>query len=446
MNGVKFFLIAGLFFGLLPGASAQIDVKTVKGGTGVTAWFVENHNVPLVYVNMTFKGGSAYAPAGKEGLSDLMARLLTAGAGGVDKFEFQEKLDDLGVKLDVESGIESIDLSFQAVTENAENLQAALRLLNSVLTRPNFSPEDLEHEKTLAKAALKQLRSNGGYQMKKLRAEKLFGAHPYAREYSVTESSVDAIAVDDLRRFFTERLARDNVKVSIAGDLTPEAAAAALDLIFNGVTESAAKTEIPAVEAPAAGLAQTFVHKLSNPQSNITLVQPGISLADEDYLAFTVMNHILGGGSMSSRLYTEVREKRGLTYGISSYPEHFDKVDLIAVTVATRNEKVGETVGVVKAEWRKIVESGVSPKEFEEAMAFLTGSYIMRFTSLAGISSYLLMLQKLNKDIAYVNGRNSLLKKVTLQDVNRVAKKVLKPDQLMTVISGEPNLAPSSSN
>uniref|UniRef100_UPI00261A5443 M16 family metallopeptidase n=1 Tax=uncultured Kiloniella sp. TaxID=1133091 RepID=UPI00261A5443 len=174
------------------------------------------------------------------------------------------------------------------------------------------------------------------------------------------------------------------------------------------------------------------------PQSEVIMAHRGISRDDPDYYAAFIVNHILGGGSFSSRLYQEVREKRGLTYSVGSYLSLLDQAPLVMASVATQNERVAETIRIMKEQWSLMAEEGPSEQELIDAKTYLTGSFPLSFTSTGRVANILLAMQLNDLGIDYLDQRNKYLEAVTLEDAKRVAKELFKPDSLTVVIAGRP--------
>jgi zinc protease len=270
----------------------------------------------------------------------------------------------------------------------------------------------------------------------------LYPEHPYGRPVHGTVESVGAIAVADLQRFVAERLARNLLTVAVVGDITPDALASFLDRNFLGLPARVAPALVPDTVVQATGRTEVIERDL--PQSVVSLAQPGIDRHDPDFYAAYVVNHILGGGGFSSRLYTEVREKRGLAYSVYSFLISRYHASMVLGGVATANERVAESLEVILAEWARMAESGPSAEELAAAKTFLTGSYPLRQTSTGRIAAMLLAIQLDDLGIDYINRRNDFIEAVSLEDARRVARRLYDPDALTVVVVGRPDgLVPS---
>jgi zinc protease len=174
------------------------------------------------------------------------------------------------------------------------------------------------------------------------------------------------------------------------------------------------------------------------PQSAIVFAQNGLKRIDPDFYKAYVLNHILGGGGFTSRLYNEIREKRGLAYSIGSYLNPSRHAGLLQGYGGTANKRVGETLKVLKKEWRLMANNGVEAKTLSDAKTYLIGSYPLRFTSSGNIAAILVSMQLEDLGIDFLDQRNSIISSISLEDVNTTAKKLLDPDNLVIVVVGTP--------
>ena len=265
----------------------------------------------------------------------------------------------------------------------------------------------------------------------------LFPAHPYGRPVGGPLESVAAITRADLKGFARRRLAKDNLTIGVVGDITAEALKLVLDKIFGGLPAKAGAWAIP--EAVLKGQGRTVVVIKQAPQSAIIFADKGPKRQDKDFYAAYVMNYVLGGGGFTSRLYNTVREKRGLAYSVYSTLHPLERAGLIFGGAGTANKSASETIAVMRAEWTRMARKGMSEKELADAKTYLTGSYPLSFTSSSRIASMLIGIQMDTLGIDYPDRRNGLIEAVTLGDVNRLAKKLLRPDQLTVVVVGQPD-------
>lgn len=398
------------------------------------AWLFEDHSNPMIAVSIAFRGGAALDPPGKEGLARLTAALLDEGAGDLDSQAFQLRLDELAITLRFDAGRDTFGGTLRTLVAHREEAFALLKL---ALTASRFDPEPVARMKSQLQTMLRRSAEDPGG----VASDRFFGAvfpdHPYGRSVEGTEESIAAITVADLRDFVDRRLTRDNLVVGVAGDITPEDLASLLKSTFADLPERSAPAAVRETEVAAAP-AVIVVDKAAR-QSAIIFGQRGLKRDDPDFYAATVMNRILGGGSFTSRLYQEVRDKRGLAYSVRSSLVPFARAGLIMGSAGTANERTGETIAVVRDQWRRMAEEGATPEELADAKTYLVGSFPLRFTSNGNIAAILVAMQIYDLGIDYLDRRNALMKAVTLDDVNRVAKALLEPAALTMIVVGEPH-------
>ncbi len=317
-----------------------------------------------------------------------------------------------------------------------ENRDQAFELLGLALTKPRFDAEPVSRIRSQIMARLRRLSQEPDTVAYRKLLENLFPDHPYGRPPEGTLESVAAVTAGDIKEFMRKRLAVDNLAVGVVGDITAAELAPLLDAAFGGLPAEAETPPVPEVRVKAKG--QTMVVDMPVPQSAIVFGHRGIKRDHPDFYAAYVMNYILGGGSQSSRLYQEVREKRGLAYSVYSQLYPLDHSALIVGAAGTANARVGETLKVLRREWRRLAEAGVGGEELTDAKAYLTGSFPLRFTSSGRIASMLVGMQLDDLGIDYLDKRNGYIDAVALPRVNRLARRLLDAEALSVVVVGEP--------
>lgn len=424
-----------LAFGILTTISPvqAVEVQRVESKDGIVALLVEDHTNPIINLKLTFRGGSAHDPIGMGGLADMVSSLLDEGADDLDSQAFQGRLEDLAIGLRFSANRDTFGGTLTTLTVNRDE---AFSLLKIALTEPRFDEEPVARIRSQILAGLRHESEDPDAIAGKTLFKTMFGEHPYGRPSGGTMETIEAISADAMRTFVSERLAKDNLVLGVVGDISPAELAPLLDSTFRNLPEHAKSWLLPDVKAPDKGQ-QVIVHK-DVPQSAILFAQNGLRRDDPDFYAAYVMNYILGGGGFTSRLYSEVREKRGLAYSVYSYLWPYEHTALILGGAGTANARVGETITVVREEWRRLAEQGVSAEELADAKTYLTGSYPLRFTASDKIARMLSGIQLDNLGMDYFDKRNDYIDAVTLDDVNRIARQWLDPDRLTIVIVGEP--------
>jgi len=431
-------ILTGLLL-IAAGPALAINVERVKTPGGLEAWLVQDNSNPIVTMRFAFRGGAALDPKGKVGLANLVASTMDEGAGNLDSQSFQKTLEDKAIRIRFDAGLDNFGGRLQTLVRNQDK---AFDLLRLALNAPRFDTEPVERIRSQILVGLKQDEESPHSIAGKTMREALYGGHPYGRPADGIPDSVKAITADDLRAFVTQRLTRDTLVIGIVGDITPAKLAELLDATFGTLPAQGTDWRLPKIRANTDG--RTIIINKDVPQSAILFADQGLLRDDPDFYAAYVMNHVLGGGGFTSRLYGEVREKRGLAYSISS---GLNPRRASATTVGgagTANARVHETLDVVKAEWHRMAENGVTNDELKDAKTYLTGAYPLQFTGSTRIARMLVGIQLAELGIDYVKSRNAFINAVTRDDIARVAKKLLDANRLVTVVVGRPEGLPAT--
>jgi zinc protease len=418
----------------IPRPAAAMTIDRVVSPGGITVWLVQDHTIPAVDVEFTFRGGGAAPEAkGKEGSANLLSDMLLEGAGDLDSPQFQGRLEDLSIELGFNAGFDSFEGSLKTLTEN---LDTAVGLLHDALTQPRFDAPDLARVKTRVQTALRRSREEPRTIAGEAWMASAFPDQPYGRPLRGSVESVEALTADDLRAFLRAHIGRDNLVVGAAGDITPEAVGKLVDRIFEGLPAQSAPLAL--ADTTPRNLGQTIVIRRAVPQSIVTFGEAGIKRNDPDFYAATLVNYILGGGGFNSRLTNEVREKRGLAYSVYTYLAPYDHFGLVMGGTATENARVAQSISVLRDVWKKMHDEGPTERELANAKTYLTGSFPLQFDSTTQIARLLVSLQYDNLGIDYIDRRKVLINGVTLADAKRVAQRLLDPARLLMVVVGEP--------
>lgn len=433
-------LVLFAIVGFVSRADAGTRIDRVRSPGGVEAWLVEDHGVPVISLRVIFRGGAALDPADKLGLANMTASLLDEGAGPLDSQAFQRRLEDLSISLSFEDALDTFGGSLKTLSANKDT---AFDLFRLAMTEPRFEPEAVERIRSGILARIRRSAADPDYLAGRLWWSRAFPDHPYGRPTTGTIESVSRIDQADLKGFVGRRLARDTMYIGVVGDITPAELAAVLDRVFGALPANAAPYALPTVEPRAAGTIAVIERPV--PQSVVLFGERGIKRSDPDFYTAFVMNHILGGGSFSSRLYQEVREKKGLAYSIGTYLYPLDWSPLILGSVATQNARVGESIALIRQEWSRLASGGVTDEELAEAKAYLTGSYVLQFDNTDKIARLLVSIQLDDLGIDYIDKRNGYIEAVTRADIARVAKRLLNAKALSFSVVGQPAGLPPTS-
>jgi zinc protease len=426
-------ILAGLAAILLSvPAWAEVKVQQVTSPRGLHAWLVEEHALPFTALEIRFRGGTSLDRPGKRGETRLMAALIEEGAGDLDAQAFAEAREALAAEFSFDAWDDALSVSARFLTENRD---ASVALLKSALTRTRFDQEAVDRVRAQVVSIIQSDEKDPKAIAGRVFDELAFGDHPYGSSRNGTVESVSALTREDMFDAQDRVMARDRVYVSAVGDITAEELGLLMDDLLGELPE------IGGLIPPRAELLLppgVSVINYASPQSVVVFGQEGIRRDDADFFAAFVLNHILGGQGFASRLMEEVREKRGLTYGIGTYLAPMDLAETWQGSFASANEKVAEAIGVVRTEWARIAAEGVSDAELQAAKTYLTGSYPLRFDGNGPIADILVGMQLDGLPVDYLVNRNSYVEAVTAEDIKRVAGRLLNADDLRFVVVGQP--------
>jgi zinc protease len=408
-------------------AAAKIQHLVSPGG--IEAWFVQDSTVPLIAMEYAFSGGAAQDPADKPGVGNMVADLLDEGSGDLDSNTFHERLDRRAIELGFNATRDYFRGSLRMLKENRDE---AFDLLRLALTSPHFEPADVERIREALLSGLRRETSSPNSLAGRKFLQAAYGDHPYGRQSGGTLQSVPTIDVNDLKDYARRVLAKDTLRIAVVGDVDAAALGKLLDQTFGGLPAKASLT--PVVDVEATKPPQRFFIPLDVPQTVVIFGGPGFKRADPNFMAGYVVNHILGSGS-SSRLYREVREKRGLAYSVSESLTWMDHSSLFIGSTGTRGARAAEAVDAIDKEVRRMAEDGPTQQELDEAKSYLKGSQMLALDTSSSLAAALLQYQLDKLPIDYIEKRNAIVEAVTLDQAKRAAKR-LWGQGLLTVIVG----------
>ncbi|MDT2074515.1 MAG: pitrilysin family protein [Planktomarina sp.] len=420
-----FILSAGL-------VQAEVKIKTLTSPGGIAAWLVDEPTIPFTALEIMFSGGAALDPADKRGAAYLMMGLLEEGSGTMNAQAFAAAQEALAASFSFNVYDDTVVISIRFLTENREE---SLALLKMALTQPRFDSEAIERVRTQVLSILASNAQDPDSVASSTWAQIAFGDHPYGTPREGTLSSIAAITRDDIIAVRQMLFVRDNLFVSAVGDISEGELGPLLDDLLGDLPAGLSLKTAPVEFATKGGLT---VVNLPTPQSVALFGHAGIDRDDPDFFAAYVLNTILGGRGVESRLSTEVREKRGLTYGVSSFLVGKEEANMLMGQVASANDRIGSAIEVIRNEWIKMAQHGVSQTELIDAQTYLTGAYPLRFDGNAKIANILVGMQRQGLSTDYINTRNDQINAVTLTQINRVAAELLQPEALHFVVVGQP--------
>ena len=434
-------IAAVLIMPLFAAPALATTIERVVSPGGIEAWLVHEPAVPMIAVDFAFGGGAAQDPAGKAGTANLVASLLDEGAGDLDSKTFHARLERKAIELGFQAERDTLRGTLRTLTENRDEAFDYLRL---ALTKPRFEDTDVEIIRSQILSNLRRA-TTSPTDIASLRWwQTAFADHPYGRPVNGSLESVPTVTADDLKDYTRRVLARANLKIAVVGDIDAEAVKAMLDRVFGALP---AEPDLkPVANVAPQGLGRRIVVKLDVPQAVVTFGGAGIARKDPDFMAAYIVNHILGGGAFSSRLYQEVREKRGLAYSVYDSLVWLNHSALFLGGTATRADRAGETLDVIDKEIRRLAESGPTADELAKAKAYLNGSFALNLDTSSKIAALLVQLQLDGLGIDYFTRRPEMINAVTLDDAKRVAKRLLDGGMLVTVAGRPEGLASTNAN
>ncbi|MGB7242559.1 MAG: pitrilysin family protein [Sulfitobacter sp.] len=411
---------------------AEVKIEEVVSPGGLTAWLVEDHSIPFAALEIRFRGGASLDAAGKRGAINLMTGLLEEGAADMDAREFARQSEALATTFGFDVGDDALSISARFLTENRD---ASIDLLRAALLEPRFDAQAIDRVKGQIQSIIKSDEKDPNDIAGRTFDQIAFGDHPYATSLNGTAESVAALTRDDLLAAHAAVLARDRIYIGAVGDISPDELGRLMDTLLGDLPAKGAPMPKPADVTIPPGVT---VVDFNTPQSVALFGHAGIAQDDRDFFAASVLNQILGGGSFESRLMKEVREKRGLTYGVYSFLVPKDLAATYLGSVSSANDRIADAIAVIRDEWAKAATNGVSEVELRDAKTYMTGAYPLRFDGNGPIANIMVGMQMLGLPIDYIATRNERVEAVTLADVKRVAAELLDPEGLHFVVVGKP--------
>jgi zinc protease len=421
------FAAAFLTLAVLPAGATSIE-RVVSPG-GIEAWLVRQPSVPLVALDFAITGGANEDPADKAGVAHLVASTIDEGSGDLDAKAFHQKLEDNAIELSFTASRDQFRGSLRTLGANRD---LAFDLLRTSLTAPRFDEEAIERIRTQILADLRRATTSPGDIASEVWWHTAFPGHPYGRPVHGTLESMPRIGIADLKAYTKRVFARATLKIAIVGDIDAASAGLLIDKAFGALPQEPELGPVPATTPQ--GLGRRIVVDLDVPQAVIMFGGEGVARNDPDFFAAYLVNHILGGGAMSSRLYTEVREKRGLAYGVSTGIVPLAHAELITGSTATRADRTADTLEIIDREMKNLADNGPTEQELAKTKSFLKGSYGLYFDTSSKIAAQLVQIQLDKLGIDYIDRRNGLIDAVTREDAQRVAKRLLDGKMLVTVV------------
>ncbi len=414
-----------------PSRAAAVQKVVSKGG--VEAWLVEDYAVPLVALEFAFKGGASQDPIGKPGVATLLAGLLDEGAGAYDADGFHRALDEDAIEMSFSADRDILSGRMQTLSRNSAR---AFELLRLAVSEARLDAEPFERVMSQVAASLKREANDPDYVAGRAFRSLSYPGHPYGLPVRGDLATLPTLARGNLIDMRGRVFARDRLKIAVVGAIDAATLAGHIDNVFGALPEKSDLDPIASVAFSGEGARQII--PIDVPQSTIRFGRQGIARKDPDFIAATVVNHILGGGIFSARLFREVREKRGLAYSVYSQLVAYDHAANLSGGTSTKNERAAESMEVIQAEIANLAEFGPTEQELDKAKKYLIGSYALRFDTSTKIAGQLVHLQTEGFGVEYLDERNRLIAAVTMEDAKRAAKRLFGDAKLLVTVAGRP--------
>jgi zinc protease len=413
--------------------SSSTRVKSIRTPSGIEIWHVEDYTVPVVSVEFAFLGGATQDPAGRAGLANLLAGLMDEGAGALTSQDFQEQLEEKAIELSFDAGRDRLDGSLRTLSEN---VAPAFELLGLALKAPRFDQDAIERVRAQIVSGLKRDESDPAARARDTLAARAYPGHAYGLPADGRIAELAEITRAEIVAQHAKLFARANLRIVAVGAISSDELARSVEAAFRGLPTSPSLVLVPDVVPQ--GLGSREVIDIDVPQSTLYLALPGIARKDPMHMSASVLNHILGGGSFTSRLWTEVREKRGLAYSVWSMLSSRPHSAMFLAGTATSNERVAESLEVILAEITRIASEGASADELDKAKRYLMGSYALRFDTSRKIAHQLLEIAIEELGIDYIDRRNAEVAAVTLDSMKAAGTRLFADARPLIVVAGRP--------
>ena len=419
-------------------AQNPLTIQDVRSPKGITAWLVEDHSLPVISIHFSFKAGSAYIDPRQAGLGDLVAHMLDEGAGPYTSRQFNELLQNLAINFSCTCDTDHFTFSLRTTTEHQKK---AFELLKFVLTNPRFEPAQFKKVQAGLLASLQVQKKTPPYILQQAFLNIVMGSHPYAVLPSGTEESLQKLTPQDLKDFVRRAFAKDNLTISVCGDITPENLKTLLDQTFQDLPDHSRLPDLPPLSFPKKGGVHFIPADFA--QSVALFAQEGLNPASDAYVLAVLVNKILGDSSWS-RLFLKIRVEQGNVYSISTFFNHYKNISLFLVDLASANDRIKASLDMVQKIWRDIKDHPITQEELEEAKDHVIGSFALNLLSSAKIAQLIHHYQRWGYPLDYPQVREAKIKAITLEQINAFAQDFLDPENLICVVVGRQD-NPSSS-
>ena len=438
MSSVRLSLAASLLVAA-GWASAALPLQRWTQASGAEVYLVESPGIPMVDVQLDFDAGSRRDPAAQAGLADATAGQANKGIAAqgkepaLDENALGEAWADLGASFGASASRDRMSFSLRTLTY-PDLLPKAVALAARQLGTPAFDAAVWQRDRERIGAALRESYTRPGPVASRAFQELVYGGHPYGRE--TTEQTLAAISVDQLRAFYAQSILPCRAKVSVVGAVTRQQADQLVQALLARLPQTAC-APLPAVaEVPALAQAEERRIPFASNQAQVLIGQPGIKRDDPDFFAVLVGNHILGAGGFTSRLTHEVREKRGLTYGVSSDFSPGRHAGAFTVGLQTRADQANAAIAVARETLARFVAEGPTDEELKAAKDNLVGGFALRLDSNRKLLGNVANIAWNGLPLDYLDTWTQRVEAITVAQIRAAFARMLQPERMVTVVVG----------
>lgn len=414
------------------GEAYEMDFKTIILNNGVKIKYLYRNTIPIIYLSVLIPASTLDEP--KPSVAYLTAHLLTHGTKTRTARQIEDEIDFLAISIEKKL---THDYTILSVSTTKRHLREAIDLFFDILMNPQFPEDELKKEISILEKSLRQMEEDPTYLAYKQFLKQLFGEHPYGRPAEGEPERVQEIKRKDILNFFENFYKPERMIFSVVGDVNEKELNELIEKPIErwqgkGKNRKLTPVRFTKRDKPV----EIILKKDYLTQSTIVLGFEGISRKDPDFYALSVMNYILGGGGLTSRLATKIREEKGLAYSVYSTFTPYLLPGAFYIEVKTKAENAEGVIKMIVNELKLMKEKGVREEELKSAKSFLTGSFPLRIDTMKKISEFLLVIDFYGLGDDYITQYPEYIEKVTAEDIKRVAGRILNPDSYILVVAG----------
>ena len=411
-------------------ASANLNIQYWESNNQARIYFIENHDLPIVDINVDFRAGSVKDTKQKSGLASLTNHMMSLGSGGVNEEDLANQFIDLGAQLNSSFDQDKSGFGVRTLTEKRSEV---IDLLTLVLHKPNFDKDILEREKKRYIASISQSETMPGSIASKAFNKALYGEHPYGLSSSGEVETIRKISKKDLNNFYKNNYFSNELSIVIVGDISRKEAEKLGNKISSGFTQSKIASPIPLVKEVKG---QDI--RISHPakQAHLYYGAPIIKRGDPDFLTLYLGNYILGGGGFVSRLTQVIREDRGLAYSVYSYFMPFIEKGPFQIGVQTKKNQVDQAKKLIEKTVAEFIKDGPTSNELKRAKDFMIGGFPLKLDSNKSILEYVSMMAFYKYPLDYLDTFTKKIDKISAEEIKSAFQRRVDMSKFSTVIVG----------